>query len=545
MFQKFVKLVGGNDHKEESKEQPSQSSSQQAPAAMPKTAEEAKELVIPDPQTFVPNDQRIIIQGDVWKLNHDGDPKDSEHWLKRKMWLTSAGGLFYYSHKHKTPLGRHIKGLTVKTMEFLPGMFAFEAQPAQIGDTPMRPTLLATDSATERDAWLRHIQSLAGLGGADDLNPLDVFMPRQSARMARATSINTVRDDNLGKKITVPAGSGAKLKPVSEAGNIFTMGLDTGAEEEGSPRSGADQESPSRKAGMERRSSQSQFAEKGHTALVLDWDDTIFPTTWVREDCSLNWRHPIDTQLEASTRKTLILQLLSRLLEKLEGFLNGANGSANIFIVTLARRPWITTSTTNFLPGLGKLIEQHKLKVIYAQEYVSSKLSAEYARGDDFKSAEEVENFWTRVKAEAISTELETFHRSRQVTWKNIISLGDSNFERYGTMAAGKEYLERITEGGQILKTGNTAEGVSKDGHSIKLRVKTLKMLSEPTIEELTAEITLLSMWLPHMIRRDSGFDMEIDTTDDDHKLRMLHLSITNEHKDLSWTELAGMGSAK
>eukprot|EP00971_Amphidinium_carterae_P020910 412530-Amphidinium_carterae.1 len=25
-----------------------------------------------------------------------------------------------------------------------------------------------------------------------------------------------------------------------------------------------------------------------------------------------------------------------------------------------------------------------------------------------------------------------------QVTWKNIISLGDSNFERYGTMAAGK-----------------------------------------------------------------------------------------------------------
>eukprot|EP00971_Amphidinium_carterae_P127920 2533656-Amphidinium_carterae.1 len=65
MFQKFVKLVGGNDHKEESKvrasqhslrgaghenmseEQPSQSSSQQAPAAMPKTAEEAKDRLLP------------------------------------------------------------------------------------------------------------------------------------------------------------------------------------------------------------------------------------------------------------------------------------------------------------------------------------------------------------------------------------------------------------------------------------------------------------------------------------------------------------------
>mmetsp|Transcript_11942 Transcript_11942/g.27901 ORF Transcript_11942/g.27901 Transcript_11942/m.27901 type:complete len:543 (+) Transcript_11942:154-1782(+) len=542
MFQKFVNLVGGKDQKE----QPSQSSTssqqpQPAPAAMP-SAEENKELVIPDPQTFVPNDQRIIIQGDVWKLNHDGDPKNPECWLKRKMWLTNAGGLFYYSHKHGKPLGRHIKGLTVKTMEFLPGMFAFEAQPAQIGDTPMKPTLLATDSATERDAWLRHIQSLATIGDADDLNPLDVFMPRQSARMTRATSINAVRDDMQGKKITLPSGGGVKMKPVSEAGNIFTLGLEPVGEEDTSPKSTPADGDPTK---MERRNSQVQFAEKGHTALVLDWDDTIFPTTWVREDCSLNWRHPIDTQLEASTRKTLILQLLSRLLEKLEVFVDLANHNANVFIVTLARRPWITTSTTNFLPGLGKLIEQNKLKVIYAQEYVSSKLSAEYARGDDFKSAEEVENFWTRVKAEAISTELEAFHRSRQVTWKNIISLGDSNFERYGTMAAGKEYLERITDGGKILKTGNTAEGVSKDGHSIRLRVKTLKMLSEPTIEELTAEITLLSMWLPHMIKRDSGFDMEIDTTDDDHKLRMLHLSITNEHKDLSWTELAGMGSAK
>eukprot|EP00929_Paragymnodinium_shiwhaense_P051659 TRINITY_DN25957_c0_g1_i1.p1 TRINITY_DN25957_c0_g1~~TRINITY_DN25957_c0_g1_i1.p1 ORF type:complete len:404 (-),score=108.42 TRINITY_DN25957_c0_g1_i1:198-1409(-) len=289
-----------------------------------------------------------------------------------------------------------------------------------------------------------------------------------------------------------------------------------------------------------RRNSQQAFAEKKHTTLLLDWDDTVFPTTWVRNDCGMNWKLPLEDQLEAGPRKTLIKDLLATFLTVVETFMDEACASANVFIVTLARRPWVEISTTNFLPGLGGKIRDHHVKVIYAQEYVTEKEMQEYQR-DEFLSTDETKDFWTRVKSEAISREVGMYHEKLDMSWKNLISLGDSDFERYGTIAAGEEYIRRGTEGGSLLTTGATSEGVSKDGHLKRLRTKTVKMLCEPTIEELTAELVLLRRWLPYMIRQDSGFDIVLDSTEDDVQLRELHKQITGEDEDLSWQRLAGV----
>jgi hypothetical protein len=291
-----------------------------------------------------------------------------------------------------------------------------------------------------------------------------------------------------------------------------------------------------------RRNSQCAFAEKAHTTLVLDWDDTIFPTTWIRQDCGMNWKLPLNTQLEPGPRKTLIKGLLAKLLAKAREFFQEAATHANIFIVTLARRPWVEMSMQNFLPELGRIIEVLNLKVIYAQEYVEQ-AESEYER-EEFLSSEEVCAFWTRVKSRAIAQELDEFHKQNNLSWKNVISVGDSDFERYGTINAGEDYMRREMEGGALRIEGATAEGVSKDGHLKRLRTKTVKLLGEPTVEELTAELTLLKRWLPHVVRRDAGFDVEIDTTDDDVRLNELDNMITGD-KDgaLSWQELAGMAS--
>merc|ERR1719482_1384574 len=129
--------------------------------------------------------------------------------------------------------------------------------------------------------------------------------------------------------------------------------------------------------------------------------------------------------------------------------------NANVFIVTLARRPWVEISTTNFLPGLGKKLRDHDVKVIYAQEYVTDKDIQDYQR-DEFQSTDETKDFWTKVKSEAISKEVGIYHEKLNMSWKNLISLG-----------------------GSVLATGATSEGVSKDGSVKKLRTKTVKMLSE------------------------------------------------------------------
>lgn len=476
-----------------------------------------------DTWMFVPPGQRVIHEGLVWKLNHNGDPCDPSGWLKRKMWLTSAGGLFYYSLKYQKVFGRHIRGLTVKPVQYIDGQYAFEVLPPKIGSSMLNPTILATDTPEERQIWQDHLNSFeANNSYGDDLSPLDVFASR-GQRSGRKSSISScssgegfeeasIEDTHLQPRVSNTIGS---------PDNLFT------AKFEGAPS---------------RRNSQAAYAEKNHTALILDWDDTIFPTTWVRDDCGMNWRLPLDQQLELEGRRRPIIQgLLAKLLDRAELFFREATQLANCFIVTLARRPWVDASMENFLPSLSRIISIYNLKVIYAQEYVTEALSEGFSGGDGFRASEEVEQFWIRVKAEAIGKELEDFHRKQRVSWKNIISFGDSNFERYGTMAAGEDYMRKETEGGMIFTTGSTAEGISKDGQLRKLRTKTLKMLSGPTVEEMTAELTLLTRWLPHMVKQDSGFDIEIDNTDDDVKLRALHKHITGEDARLSWMELAGL----
>merc|ERR1719276_251671 len=88
---------------------------------------------------------------------------------------------------------------------------------------------------------------------------------------------------------------------------------------------------------MARRSSQVSYAEKAHTALLLDWDDTIFPTTWVREDCGMNWKLSLDAQLDVGPRKVLIEGLLAKLADAADQFVKQAVGGTNIFVVTLSR----------------------------------------------------------------------------------------------------------------------------------------------------------------------------------------------------------------
>lgn len=52
-------------------------------------------------------------------------------------------------------------------------------------------------------------------------------------------------------------------------------------------------------------------------------------------------------------------------------------------------------------------------------------------------------------------------------------------------------------------------------------------MLDKPSIVELTAELVLLRSWLPYLVRRDSGIDVEIEDPDDDQQLAELHRQAT------------------
>lgn len=93
------------------------------------------------------------------------------------------------------------------------------------------------------------------------------------------------------------------------------------------------------------------------TLIILDWDDTLFPTTWVVDNS-------IDlTSLDVRNRYIVFFSKLDLILHKL---LSTLISLGTVVIVTNAMVKWIKISST-ILPNTQKLISS-KIEVISAKD---------------------------------------------------------------------------------------------------------------------------------------------------------------------------------
>lgn len=85
--------------------------------------------------------------------------------------------------------------------------------------------------------------------------------------------------------------------------------------------------------------------------FMFDWDDTLLPTSAIRAHA-----HTIPQ-----------LRALAPLVEQI---LRAAKAMGHVSIVTLSKRPWVSTSAETFLPGLDMpaLLHELDITVYYAQE---------------------------------------------------------------------------------------------------------------------------------------------------------------------------------
>jgi len=294
---------------------------------------------------------------------------------------------------------------------------------------------------------------------------------------------------------------------------------------------------PSQSGASHRRNSQNIFASKEQTVIVFDWDDTLFPTTWVRHEKGLHWRYPIDQQTKfPKQEREQIKQQLDKVSEEVERLLRLAGELGHVVIVTLAREPWVDLSVANFFSRVGKLIKRKNISVVYAQDMEDSQ---EYNKAE-FKSDEEAEIYWIRKKQRAIQGEITKFYESSGSSWKNVISIGDSNFERMATIRSMEDYAK--DKKGEVNDAGETSGSLTvsdskgftdemcKSGtignHYRRLRTKTVKMFDSPNIEDLSTEMSMLYKWLPYLVQKDSGFDVDLE---DDDKLYGAHKELTGE----------------
>lgn len=285
---------------------------------------------------------------------------------------------------------------------------------------------------------------------------------------------------------------------------------------------------------MGRRDSQCFFSKQEQTVIVFDWDDTLFPTTYVNDDLRLDWQRSLRNQPNLQPEDVeSVMKKLSLCEEGAAEALRRARELAHVVVVTLASTGWVHLACKHFYPAIGKLLSAMEIPIVYAQEKAGV-TDTQYDKLQ-FQSSAEVERFWGLVKGHAISEEVERFYsRYEGQSWKNVLSIGDSSFERYGLLAATSAYMQGRRLGGvtDAPVWSPTQEGCwqkVQDGHVKKLRAKCCKLVDQPDVSELTVELEMVTRWLEGMVQLDAGFDLDLESVEDEGQVGVIEAVLAGE----------------
>jgi hypothetical protein len=206
----------------------------------------------------------------------------------------------------------------------------------------------------------------------------------------------------------------------------------------------------------------SKSAHKKKDALIiLDWDDTLFPTTWVI-------KNRIDLNKEDVRNKHIAYfsKLDTLLFDMLSSFLS----YGSVFIVTNAMIKWVKISS-KILPNTGRLISK-KIEVLSAREMYQKELPKDMYG-------------WKRLLFKGVVDTHYKNNNSRQ----NIISAGDAEYEFKALINLwNKDKKNRL--------------------------LKTIRLLRYPSFDSLVDQLQVISNSLDDICNKDSHMDLKFDKMD-------------------------------
>lgn len=212
-------------------------------------------------------------------------------------------------------------------------------------------------------------------------------------------------------------------------------------------------------------------AERDETLFILDWDDTICPTT--HHEVNPQCREVEASELEDHARAV-------------DALLRVAAGVGHVCIVTMASNAWLEESIAELLPSVGETVEELQIPVVLAKVGVPTRCMREA-----FADGRSPSHY---LKRRAMAKVIRENARSRRGGWKHIVSIGDSEAEQHA--------LQDVMMGRAPF---------DREGGWSRCHCKTVKLKSEPTLEELTAQLRILSQWLPTIARHDGDLDFDVD----------------------------------
>jgi len=207
-----------------------------------------------------------------------------------------------------------------------------------------------------------------------------------------------------------------------------------------------------------------------NAVIIIDWDDTIMPTTYIQQvvepTLSGEWCVPEDNPH--------FLPLVAHAYA-VETMLRACSQAARVVIVSLATEWWVTTSSQRFLPGVvfEDLASELDISIYYADRQAPL-LDAKMTVAEKCIAA----------KKAAMANCLENLYGGRDVRW-NVMSIGDSRAEA----AALKGCLRE-------------AEADNKQPPLCK----TVKLHNSPSLGELSRQLKLMAPQVKRLVQTSKGF---------------------------------------
>lgn len=194
-----------------------------------------------------------------------------------------------------------------------------------------------------------------------------------------------------------------------------------------------------------------------NSLLIFDWDDTLFPTSWIHKHGLL-----VKGVAQNADQQTQ----LDKMAEGVRSTLQVAMQIGTVVIVTNAEQGWIEMSCTKFMPSLVSLLKSVDL------------VSARTTYGNSVREPAE----WKRL---AFEYEVDLFYGSKDAgQQRNIVSVGDSLHELLA--------LKSVTSGMR---------------HCLG---KSIKLLEAPSIAQLIEEHDVLTTCLFDVVQQADDLDIEI-----------------------------------
>lgn len=195
---------------------------------------------------------------------------------------------------------------------------------------------------------------------------------------------------------------------------------------------------------------------KNSTLIFIDWDDTLFPTTWVMNN---------HINLSDKQNKVKYYSLFSELDDILYKFFIKTMNYGTIIIVTNASRNWINVSM-EILPKSSSIINNN-IKIVSARDRYSDTHTVFKWKELSFK--DEADGF---------------FYHDTQI--QNIVSIGDADYEHIALIKL-DEWEKKLPE---------------------KRILKKIKLMHQPSYYCLIDQLEVLTSCIDGIIKKKKHMDL-------------------------------------